>query len=656
MKYKAFLRLAAGVLAVMMLTGCGVSQVLGPKETEVPVQIVLPGATEAMQETEASPTCPPDGNPGDETCKGSYTGEPSPSAVAATSGDGELTMGQLQVLYWGQVAAWKQSEETTQPDYSQGLDTQLREDGRTWQQFFLARALNAWHTAQALYEQSQEVDLPLEEAYQPDPEKHEEYIVDIPATKFLYGENRKYSPNTMHQAYLDNLSQTLQELAKNSGYADAQNMALKAFGTTAEDLQTATELLNRGYMYFTELTYHLEAPAEAETAEGDENAQETVTADGGEKTVDIRELLLTPQEGETMEDCQVRAEKLLAKAKAQWNWNEAYFRTMAHDESQDKATAPSGGTLNNVKPGQLPQEMDSWSFDAERQPGDTTIIPGDDGVYILYFAASRTESQSQAEQTRKEDQEKALIDAAKEAYPMTVNYGDIRLSSAEGNVSVSDLLYPDVAHERFPEVPVYLQQDYGKTPYGNYRLSSHGCGITSLAMLATYMADEEYTPPMLSARYGNYCHENGTDGTIFPKEAAALGFYCLKRAQKADEALEALKEGKIVVSVQTVGYWTRGGHYLVVEKYFPEDDTVQVRDSNLYNYKRIEAHKQDRHAWSDVTKACCGYWIFDYKIKTIPFCDRCGDGSTTILEGGYLCDKCRTAMLRRSTYLLEGAN
>ena len=137
MKQKVFLRLAAAVLAAMMLTGCGVSRVLGPDETETPEQTTIPEVTEVL------PTYPPDGNPGDETCKGSYTGEPSPSAVAATAGNGELTMGQLQVLYWGQVAAWKQSEETTQPDYSQGLDTQLREDGRTWQQFFLSRALNA---------------------------------------------------------------------------------------------------------------------------------------------------------------------------------------------------------------------------------------------------------------------------------------------------------------------------------------------------------------------------------------------------------------------------------------------------------------------------------------------------------------------------------
>ena len=88
-----------------------------------------------------------------------------------------------------------------------------------------------------------------------------------------------------------------------------------------------------------------------------------------------------------------------------------------------------------------------------------------------------------------------------------------------------------------------------------------------------------------------------------------------------------------------------------------EDGTVQVRDSNLYNYGtsgRIQAHAQDKHTWGSITSAGSGFWIFAYKVKRIPACSRCGEpeGVTKeLLQEDYLCEKCRPAILRRETYL-----
>ena len=48
-------------------------------------------------------------------------------------------------------------------------------------------------------------------------------------------------------------------------------------------------------------------------------------------------------------------------------------------------------------------------------------------------------------------------------------------------------------------------------------------------MLASYMADDELTPPEMCARYGNYSHKNGTDGMIFNYEPAVMGFYLRKK-------------------------------------------------------------------------------------------------------------------------------
>ena len=85
--------LAAALCAVMLLeglTGCG-------KKPPVKTETTAPSAAETTQPTVPA-TMPEDGNPGDVTCKGSYTADSvNASAVVATVGNEQLTNGQLQV-------------------------------------------------------------------------------------------------------------------------------------------------------------------------------------------------------------------------------------------------------------------------------------------------------------------------------------------------------------------------------------------------------------------------------------------------------------------------------------------------------------------------------------------------------------------------------
>ena len=60
-------------------------------------------------------TVPADGNPDDQTCKGTYTVSDeeviaNKDTVVATVGEHTLTNGQLQVLYWMQVQSFLSSE------------------------------------------------------------------------------------------------------------------------------------------------------------------------------------------------------------------------------------------------------------------------------------------------------------------------------------------------------------------------------------------------------------------------------------------------------------------------------------------------------------------------------------------------------------------
>ena len=627
------------LLILLLLLCCGCDT--GTTET-------VPSTEPVAETTEPTvpATIPSDGDPDDVTCKGSYTAEDLDGDFVARVADKELTNATLQVFYQLEAAGWSGGEA---PDYSRPLDTQecpIDDSVNSWQQFFLKRALTTWHTAQALAIQAEETGVPTEPDYQPNLERHEEYLTDMPATRWLYGYNKSYSPNEKHQAYLDEIPALLDSLAQERGFADAAALAQEGFGITLTELEEAVTLYNFAYMYFTSLGYDLEATAE-ETA-----AQEA--AGSSEKTVTFRHILLTADAG-------ISAETLLQQYQQELKDNsynalktteEAIFAELANEYSHDEGTRNDGGAYRDLLPEQLPASLADWCFDAQRQYGDVTVIQSEAGEHILFYASSRETRQIEAETAIVSEKQAALLTAAREAYPMDVNYSGLRLLEPDFGTAVSagEILYPDVAHERFPVIPLYLQQDYPNTKYGAYTITSHGCGITSLSMLASYMTDDDYTPPRMCALYPNYVYKTGTDGRLFVTAPAELGFYLRQRTFDWHDAYAALEQGYIVVTVQQKGFWTRGGHYLVIEKLL-EDGRIQVRDSNIFNYGRLHDHKIDSFEWSTVIPNGQGYWIYEKKAVTIPACARCGEGSSPILQQEYLCHKCDAALIRRNTWL-----
>ncbi len=480
---------------------------------------------------------------------------------------------------------------------------------------------------------------------------------------------------------------------RRAGLQNRQELAQVGFGTSAQDLEAFAHDYNEGYMCFTNLLYTLEKPD-----------QELASTDG----VDIRYVLLVPQgqvaaDGQVTADeeawlaCEEEAQKLLETWMAGHWVTDGTFAELANKNSQDPGTAPDGGALRNLHQGQLVEPLDSWCFSPARQPGDTGILRSPWGVHLMYYtgptAAPKVTGEQMAqllESVREESPMQvdysAIVlpeatplvslgdilypDVAHERFPevplylqqdweespMQVDYSAIVLPEATPLVSLGDILYPDVAHERFPEVPLYLQQDYAGTMFGGFKLATNGCGITSMAMVASYFTDQELTPPIMCARYGRYSFSNGTDGMIFINEPPVMGFFLREKTYEPTIAYQALEDGHLVISLQHKGYWTRGGHYIVVEK-LNEDGTVQVRDSNIYNYGvggRVKTHLEDRHSWKSITSSGSAFWIFEHKLTRPSACTRCGQGEgivRNLLQEDYICQKCRPALARRDAYL-----
>lgn len=675
MKQKSkMLRLLCAVLAVMLLAGCG------PRAADVP-------ATETTEATEPAPTTPPNGNPSDTTCLGSYTvssAEASNAAgtVVASIGDAKLTNGLLQIYYWLEVAAYRLSDAESQPDYAQALDTQvcpIDSSVNSWQQYFLKAALNTWHTQQALVLRAEQEGIPKDPEYKPDMEKHQEYMPNMPAYQYHLAHFSSYQPNTMHRAYLDTVSETVAALAADSGFKDTAALAeaIAGPGTDGAALEQYAYLANYAYMYFTEMGYHFEPTEEEITAWQTAHPAETET----ERTVDFRHILLIPQDAQIAEDGAVTCSEeswdaTYTKGMSMLDkWNaataktryadktmkdpaESRFAEFAEEYSADEGSRANGGLYVNIREGQLTDVLDAWCFDPERKHGDYDLIRSDCGYHLVFFSGAKEGGYAAAEAGLILQMGKDLAESSRQKYPATIQYSNIKLNQAADNgsfLTASDLLYPDIAHERFPEMPLYLQQDYPDAPFGNYKVKTHGCGITTLAMVASYMMDDELTPVELAAEYGYYCGLRGSEICLFDYPPAEQGFFLKKRSFSWNEIHEAVANGQVVVSLQWAGYWTSGGHYIAITEAL-DDGKYVVRDSNLLNYKRIKGHEGDRHTRASITPAAQYFWIYEPKLVRIPACVRCSEdlsaGAPGILfREDYHCAKCLTAMSRRDTYL-----
>lgn len=589
-----------------------------------------------------------DGNPDSLLCKASYTvfnQQIDPDETVAVMGDCALTAGQLQIRYYLTVDAYMQSGAQTRPEEGVGLEYQPcpLEEGLSWQHYFLKAALEQWHAQKALLQESEQEQVVSSDYFDPNPEWHEEYLSgELPSKQYIYGTKACYTPNSMHYAWLDGLPETLLELAKEKGFDTLEELtaAFAGTGTRKTDFLLVAREINRSYMYFTERSYDFDLS----------------DASSAGKTVDIRHCLLIPEDGseKSLAACKNRAEAVLKSWEESWltvRNQEANFARVTNAKSQDENSSFCGGLYMGLHQGQLLEPLDDWCFDPERQPGDTAVIQSEQGFHILFFRGAGRDEEK-AEELFYAAGEKLVAELA-ERYPMSVDYSAVCLGTREGDakITVEEFLYPDVAHERFPEPIIYLQRDFMDAPYGRQKVGKVGCGITTLAMLTTYMTDEIHTPAQLAQKYPQYGESGGTDGMIFVNVPEEYGYFYESRGNNWEMVTEALKEGKMVVSLQFVGYFTQAGHYLLLWQ-LNDDGTVKIRDSNILNYGKLEGFLDDRFTKHQIMAANSIFYVFQKKITSYPECCRCGSGvESKILTDDYLCEKCTQALLRREGFL-----
>ena len=162
------------------------------------------------------------------------------------------------------------------------------------------------------------------------------------------------------------------------------------------------------------------------------------------------------------------------------------------------------------------------------------------------------------------------------------------------------------------QIPHYLQTDYGNIPYGGGSIATSGCGPTSFAMVASYLTGKTITPVDAVSWCGNSYYKPGV-GTYWSYFAAAAShFGCGSVTQTTDpnRVLKALSEGHPVISSQSAGLFTRGGHFIVLRG-VTASGKVLVNDPNDSASKNYINREFDM--MSEIHATASAYWIFDKK-------------------------------------------
>lgn len=336
-----------------------------------------PDPTGTTQATVPTGTIPADGNPEDETCKGSYTVsddilKANADKVIMTMGDMTLTNSQLQVYYCMSVYDFVETNGGKIPfNTAMALDQQVQDSktGLSWQQFFLRNALDAWKTFAVLCQEARKAgfEMPQEQQKELDGMRDE--------FKKAYLDTGKY-------ASLDAVIQA--------------DMGAGATYETYEDYMFDRYLALAYYTHLYENTKATMDDMEAFFKENEEALKNIgITKDAGD-LIDVRHILIAPTGGtkdangkvtyseDEWEACRQTAQQLLDSWKA-GEATEDSFSKLAGEKSEDPGSKSNGGLYQYVAKGQMVKEFEDWCFDESRQKGDTGLVKTVHGYHIMYF-------------------------------------------------------------------------------------------------------------------------------------------------------------------------------------------------------------------------------------------------------------------------------
>lgn len=160
---------------------------------------------------------------------------------------------------------------------------------------------------------------------------------------------------------------------------------------------------------------------------------------------------------------------------------------------------------------------------------------------------------------------------------------------------------------------VYFNQTDSAWNQNGYCIAKAGCGPTSMAVVITSLTGKWVTP--LDTAIWGYQHgfysRAGSAHEMIPAMAAAYGLKCQGAGTDYNAIKKALKAGKPVVCLMGPGYFTRGGHFMVLVA-IDKNDCVTVADVGSRTRSAYKYRLSDVIAQSKGASAGGPFWIMSY--------------------------------------------
>lgn len=161
----------------------------------------------------------------------------------------------------------------------------------------------------------------------------------------------------------------------------------------------------------------------------------------------------------------------------------------------------------------------------------------------------------------------------------------------------------------YDTVPQFFQTDYPEVRYGTGTIANSGCNMTSLAMVASYLTDHTYYPDEMADYTADYIG-NHIERLEYGSDLLQLSW---KKAGNFHDAVNALKEGKVVIAVMNEkSLFTNGQHFIVLTG-LTEDGLILVNDPNENNYSEWNLKDGFENGFREGLILCgfSGAWIYD---------------------------------------------
>lgn len=175
---------------------------------------------------------------------------------------------------------------------------------------------------------------------------------------------------------------------------------------------------------------------------------------------------------------------------------------------------------------------------------------------------------------------------------------------------------PEVIH--YDTVPNYYETDYPDIRYGTGSFAEYGSGITSVAMVATYLTGYDYLPDQLALWFSSYTG-NQIQTLEYISDELQLPW---QRAENFHIARQALYDSKVVIALMgPKSVFTTGQHFIVLTG-INEAGKITVNDPNRSNYDLWNLQKSFSEGFRE-GDILCGYsaaWIYDpAQMPEVPF-------------------------------------